>query len=307
MSKMNIYLLDNDAHRLDPSLQAALEEHGETYESLSLPADHEEILTLFADHPGGAVFLPGVWEDLFSVKVVGELAHLTTAFEPVIVGPAPSNGELAAAFNEGLSAYVEAPLQPGRLKQTMKRVAERYKRHEEIALLRHRIAHTGEGVPHRHLDPESVARDHYLGQAFLDIKSQKGPMAGGNALILLVSSSQQQQRQLRALLEGMGFTVKEVGTMADAVGRCSAEPFTVVISDGVLPDGDAEGLAATLHQKLHAQVPRFIVWSSSPEKALELVRPEKHIDDIILKPGPSIGLESVLPTIISAVYQSLPR
>jgi hypothetical protein len=46
------------------------------------------------------------------------------------------------------------------------------------------------------------------------------------------------------------------------------------------------------------------VWSSSPDKAGDFLNPENHIDDVILKPGPAWGLESVVPSLVAAVMAS---
>ncbi len=51
-------------------------------------------------------------------------------------------------------------------------------------------------------------------------------------------------------------------------------------------------------------MPHIIVWSSSPDKAADLLEPDNHIDELLLKPGPEAGTESILPSIISVIYRS---
>lgn len=300
---MKLYLLENEAHPLDESLKKELASAGHTAEAIALPEDHEQLQALLEDHASGAVFLPAAWDDLFCVKTIDEVDSHARPFETVLVGPPPPLSRLIVAFNHGLTAFLETPVDPETLRLTLKRVEGRWKRSVETAELAATVELYRTGGSAHALSNENLMRDQLLGHALAQFASQEGPFFEGSVTILLASTSPSQQKQLASLLTRFGAQVTTVGTMNEAFEQLKDKAFTVVISDGVLPDGDALAFAARLRQEAKQSIPHFMVWSSSREKVPELLRPESLVNDVILKPGPDLGIESCLPAIVSAVYR----
>lgn len=300
---MKIYLLQNDDHPLDKGLTAALEALSMEFKILTLPSDHGDITHVMSDLQGGVVMLPGIWTDLFCVKVIEETALLSTPFETVIVAPEPDLSNLVVAFNEGLSGYLKLPVTEERLRQVISRARARFeKRLLQIEAERRFSDLAAQSIPFNRSKAMTV-RNQYLGRAFIDFAKRRGPVFEGTIEILLVSSSPVQQKQLGELLKASGLSTTTSGNIEEAIQGLDEKDYRVVIADGVLPDGDATVLAGRV-RKIAKKMPYMIVWSSSPEKAATLLRPENHIDEVLLKPGPDIGIESVLPSLIAAIYQA---
>lgn len=300
---MKIYLLQNDDHPLDKGLTAALESLSMEFKILTLPADHGDITHVMSDLQGGVVMLPGIWTDLFCVKVIEETALLSTPFETVIVAPEPDLSNLVVAFNEGLSGYLKLPVTEERLRQVISRARARFeKRLLQIEAERRFSDLAAQSIPFNRSKAMTV-RNQYLGKAFIDFAKRRGPVFEGTIEVLLVSSSSVQQKQLEELLKASGLSTTTSGNIEEAIQGLEEKDYRVVIADGVLPDGDATVLAGRV-RKIAKKMPYMIVWSSSPEKAATLLRPENHIDEVLLKPGPDIGIESVLPSLIAAIYQA---
>lgn len=148
----------------------------------------------------------------------------------------------------------------------------------------------------------AVVRNHYLGKAFIDIMKNTGPLFDSEVEVLLVSSSPVQQKQLEMLLKTIRISTFKTGNIEEAIEVTGRKEFPVVISDGILPDGDATSLADRL-RKISKSMPHIIVWSSSPEKAAIFLEPENRIDEVLLKPDPETGIESILPSIIAVIYR----
>jgi len=303
MMPMQTYLLQDDSYPLDAQLAPMLAKAGEAPETLALPHDHEGIIQLFQDKPAGAVFLPTMWEDLFCVKIINEFEALSAPFACVIVGPAPEPFQLIAAFNNGLSGYLQTPLDPDLLQRTLARVHTTIKKREEQAALARYLKEYEAGHLTTNVYQHLTRREHALGSAFLHLARHEGPLAGGATRALIVSSSVSQQRALATALRTLHFAVDTASTMAEGLQMIPAKDYNLVISDGTLPDADATDFSKQLQKLGLAKLPRFVVWSSSPEKTPALLKPENHIDDVILKRDPKRGVESCIPTLITAIYQ----
>jgi len=300
---MKTYLMQNDDFPLDVSLFDTLDAMSIEYQTLALPADHHDLGTLFNGLEGGLVFLPAVWKDLFSVKIVQEASLLPVPFETIITDVAPDVSNLIVAFNEGLSAYLETPVNQEQLQLIILRTRSRFeKKISQISTAR-RLFDMASPAASFDRSRAMLIRNRYLGKAFVDIANKTGPLFESKLEILLVSSSSAQQKQLSLLLKTLGIETTKTGDINEAVKTAQGKEFAVVISDSILPDGDAAKLADRL-RKTSKSMPHIIVWSSSPEKAATLLKPESHIDEVIVKPAPEAGIESILPSIIAVIYRS---
>ena len=300
---MKTYLLQNDDNVLDESLFNVLNSMSIEFETLTLSSNHQEINPLFNKLEGGIVFLPAMWKDLFCVKVVQEISLIPTSFETIIVDTAPEISDLIVAFNEGLSAYLETPITEEKFQLTISRVRSRFE--DKIAQLSTTRRLSGLSAQSISLNTSQavIARNQYLGRAFIDMVKQTGPLFENKIEVLLVSSSSVQQKQMESVLKAIGISTIKAGSIEEAVQIAEKNEFPVVISDNFLPDGDAIELANRI-RKISKQMPHIIVWSSSPDKAATLLKPENHIDEVLLKPGPEVGIETILPSIIAVIYRA---
>lgn len=305
---MNIYLLENEDHPLPAGLDALLEKQGALFERVALPANHEDLIQVFGAKPGGLVVLPSWWEDLTVIKCVEELTNLGAPFTTLIAGVLPPVAVLALAFNEGLTAVLEVPdgAAPDvqRMRKVLARARVRHTQKAKASRTERQAAGPGREPAERGRRFELRVRDHYLGQAFLECAKRGGPLFDSTVKVLLVSSSESQQRQMEKVLSSVGVAIDEARSMKDALAAAETHEYVVIVLDNVLPDGDAINFAAELRKRPLDRMPRLVVWSASPERIPELLRPDTGIDDAILKPDPNAGMESVLPTIIAAVYQA---
>ena len=299
---MKTYLMQNDDFPLAVSLFDTLDAMAIEYQILALPADHHDLGTLFNGLEGGLVFLPAIWKDLFSVKLVQEISLLPVPFEPIITDVTPDVSNLIVAFNEGLSAYLQTPVDQEQLQLIILRAKSRFeKKISQISTAR-RYFDMNSPAASINLSGAMLIRNRYLGKAFVDLANKTGPLFESKVEILLVSSSPVQQKQLSLLLKTLGIETTKTGDINEAVKTVQGKEFKVVISDSILPDGDAIQLADRL-SKTSKSMPHIIVWSSSPEKAATLLKPESHIDEVIVKPALEAGLESILPSIIAIIYR----
>lgn len=302
---MYAYLLENQTNTFDKSLKQQLEGEGLNLEEIELPEQHDGIHELFHAKEPGTIFIPAIWEDLFCVKVVNEIQMMSIPFETVIVGTAPESKHLIVAFNDGLGAYLQTPIDEVKCKTVVRRMKERLRNQfHQITIEKRLEEYEGGGTASHLFSSQVVERDHYLAHAFMDILKQKGPLAEEIVNVLVVTTSTVQQKRLEQFLKQIGITVKNAGNLVQGLKLAQAEEFSVIITDNVLPDGDAVSFVNQLRKLLTNAMPRFIVWTSSPEKSGELLKPENHIDDVILKPGPGAGIEAILPTLIAGIYQS---
>jgi DNA-binding NtrC family response regulator len=300
---MKTYLIQNDDYPLDASLMDALNSMSIGFKALLLPTNHNDIAPLLNDLEGGMVIFPAVWEDLFCVKIIREISPMPTPFEMVMIDEKPDISNLIVAFNEGLSAYLETPVTEEKLQLTISRIRPRFE--DKIAQLSTAQRLSGlasQSIPFNQSQAISI-RNQYLGKAFIDIVKKTGPLFEGEVNVLLVSSSPVQQKQLEILLKTIRISVTKTGNIEEAIQMVSGKEFAIVISDGFLPDGDAIMLANRL-RKTSKSMPHIIVWSSSPEKTSTFLKPENHIDEVLSKPGPETGIESILPSIIAVIYRT---
>ncbi len=304
-SAMNAYILSNKSHPLDPSLEKGLGELGVHFEKIALPKSHGKVVGLFEKKQPGAAFIPAAWEDLYCVKVVQEIIGIETPIEPVIVGAAPNVANIIVAFNEGLSAYLEVPFNKDKLKLILARVRKRLDSRLENIAAAGKLEKCMDGAVPYIFSPQSVERDQMLAAAFMNIINRDYPIIAGEVNVMLVTSSTAQQHRLKSFLKKVGLKVTTTGSMKEAVDVMGGDNFNLVISDSMLPDGDAITLVAKLRKTVKSHFPRIIVWSSSPDKAAELLKPETHIDDVIIKPGPGASIEHILPALISNIYQTI--
>ncbi len=299
---MDIYLLENKNYLLDASLIKALESLSYIFDSVDFPENHEDLIPHFNKTQGGLIFLPPLWTDLTVVKVIQELGFLELPFATIIVGPIPKIQDVIVAFNEGLTAFLETPVETTTLRQMLGRATSCFeKQREQIDIKNNFVSLSVLSIPHNR-SKAMMLRNQWLGKAFVDMAKRKGPFLDGSIDVLLVSSSTVQQNMLEKALKSIGISVVKVGKLHDAIQKASHKAFQVVISDNVLPDGDAVMLTGHL-QKISSKMPHVIVWSSSPAKAADLLKPENHIDEVIAKPDPESGIESILPSVISMIYQ----
>lgn len=301
---MNAYFVISGEHRPDASLVPPLEAADITIEEVEIGQDAETVIALFKDRDPGFVFLPPVWDDLLCVKVINNIETLRTPFETIIADRQPKIPNLVAAYNAGLSAFVELPLKADLFQQAIARCRARLEKKLSILVAGNRLrAYEREAVPNI-FSSQILERDQLLSQAFMDLIQRKGPLLGGNVRLLLVLSSDAQQQRFGTFLKSIGIQVVTAHDMKEAVLAVESDgPFALVISDNILPDGDASGLVNALRKSLKDKMPRYIVMTGSPDKASDLLRPESHIDDVILKPGPGHGIEMILPAVISGIYQ----
>ena len=301
---MNSYLLHNDSHQLDVTLERELGKNKLYVEHVKLPADHEEVITLFGKRDTGIIFIPPVWEDLFCVKVINEIETLKVPFEIVLVGQPPSMPNLIVAFNNGLGAYLEIPVDADKLRQAILRSTAKLRKRVEHMQLELRLAEYGSGLALQYSIGRVTERDQVIARALLDFMRQTGPIQSGEVQILLVNSSTAQERKLEGFLKEVGIGVTSAGSVEEAIKLAESGGFRLIISDGLLPDGDAIELVNRLRKVLKENMPRFLVWSSSPGRISSLLDPANHIDDILVKPDPATGIESVLPSIVAGIYQT---
>jgi len=301
MIKMKTYLMQNDDYPLDVSLFNTLDTLAIGFQSLALPADHNDVGRLLNDLEGGTVFMPAVWKDLFGVKIVQEFSDAETPFETVMVDATPEVSDLIIAFNEGLSAYLETPVTKEKLRIAISRTRSRFEKKISQWLNVRRLSDLASRSNLFNGSQTVSIRNQYLGKAFIDMANKTGPLFDGEVAVLLVSSSSARQNQLGMQLKAIGISAVKTGNVEETIEAADKKEFTVVISDSILPDGDAILLANRL-RKTSKRMPPVIVWSSSPEKTADLLKPEHHIDEVIIKAGPETGIESVLPSIIAVIY-----
>jgi DNA-binding response OmpR family regulator len=298
------YLLADKKAKLDRDLEGKLKILEFELEKVDLPEDHEEVYEFFQEKEGGLIFIPAVWQDLFCVKVVQEIVRLRGSFEAIIVGSNPKMTDLIVAFNNGLSAYLTTPIDTQELKQVITRASSKLNEKSDKDLLAIRLAQYESSGKVQSLFSQTNERDLFLAKAFVDLFKQKGPIIFGETHVLLVGSSGAQKKKLETFLKQIGMHIDTAVDIKSGVDITLKGKYQLIISDNVLPDGSAIEMITELRAKVKGELPRFIVWSSSPEKYAELINPETHIDDVIIKPGPGTGIEMVLPSVIAAIYSS---
>jgi CheY-like chemotaxis protein len=303
--KTKAYFVICDQLSDDRELRQLLLKRDFVVEDIAIGSDHGAIAGILKDNEPGFIFIPPAWEDMFCVKVLNEIDLLGFPFETVIFGPKPEMAKLILAFNSGLSGFVELPVNTSSFTQVINRLKFRFVGKLEADRQNRRLTEFERGGTPAAFSSQMLERDHFLARAFMDLAARSGPIFSDNVSVLLVSSSLVQQQTFEAFLKKLGITVFLAGSVAEA-GRIlgKGNGCRMVISDSVLPDGDVGSLVENVRKTFTSKLPRFVVITSSPDKASELLSPDMHIDDVILKPGPDAGLESILPTIIAGIYQT---
>jgi CheY-like chemotaxis protein len=294
------FILENERYPLDAAVRSEAANLNGAPETLPWPEDYNSLGPALRERAGGVVLMPAVWEDLLLVKVLDQFPGEGPTYVPVAVGEAPASTHLASAFNAGLTGFVETPAEPAKIKQVLKRAAERWRSMEDRRV---QPASAEERLPAAR--PLPHVQNQLLGRALVDLRKGRGPFAEGAATALLVTSSAPQSDPLRHALTDLGVNVSAAGGVTEAIQAVAEHDPSIVISDSVLPDGDAIGLARRMHDELTTRMPYLIVWSSSPEKTAELLAPRTYINDVILKPPPEAGIHSTLPSIVAGVYRAL--
>ena len=255
---MKTYLIQNDDYPLHVSLLDTLEAMEMKFQALTLPADHHDLSALFNGLEGGLIFLPAVWKDLLCVKFVQEIFLLSMPFETIITGVTPDVSKLVVAFNEGLSAYLETPVKEEPLQIIISRTRSRFEEKiSKISTARRLFEMT---TPAASFDRSRamLVRNRCLGKAFVDLANKTGPLFESKVEVLLVSSSSVQQKQLDQLLKALGIATTATGNIKEAIDSAQRKEFAVVISDSILPDGDAIKLA-----DVHSFVTKFVSYVKS--------------------------------------------
>ncbi|MFQ5432296.1 MAG: response regulator [Nitrospinota bacterium] len=301
---MHTYVLISENYPPDAGLLGGLKKRHLHTEKIDMPEDHEKMINLFSKRDAGIVFIPPVWEDLFCVKLIDEIQTLKVPYEVIIVGGKPSIPNLIVAFNNGLSSYIETPIDDDKLGHAVSRAASKLRKKAEEQRIKVRLSEFESGFAPNYHSPLQAERDQILARAFLDFMHQRGPIHNGEVHILVVSSSEAQEHKLENFLNNLGIKIQTASDIASAVQLATSNNYTLIISDGVLPDGDATELINKLRKTLKEQIPRFLVWSSSPDRVPALLNPDNHIDDVLIKPGPGAGIEAVLPSIVNGIYQT---
>lgn len=290
--------MDSPIHPLDSTLKGMLENLGAPVQYMLLPDnEHEEVRTLLAEREPGAVFLPAIWEDLYGIKIIQEIKTLPVLFEAAMCGTSPEPSLLVAAFNEGLGAFLPIPANTSLVTRTVKRMINRLT--ERVAAAKHLAALESATADAVH---PGFLRDQILARALLDAREQRGPMVAGEARALLALTSPAQTKRLESFLSNSGFSTDHVGTVAEAIKSVQKQKYAAVVADGVLPDGTAIDLSAAMRKALKSDIPRLIVWTSSPSRTREFLKTESHIDDVVLKPSEDAGMESILLSMVIGLY-----
>ncbi len=298
---MNYYILKNSKHTPDVSLLNTLTELSINYKLIEIPENHTEIQQTLSQKNNGIIILPEIIVDLYSVKIIQEILLLDTDFEVIMTGRGENLSMIITAFNAGLNSYIEMPYHVENLKHILKRAARSLNNkisqkqainfHSEIQL-----SSSKEDIR------ASTINNQILGQAFIDFAKKTGPIATNKVTTILLSSSPAQQNQLAKILKAIGLHVIQTENIEETLEISQNTDSLLIISDSILPDGDIYLLTTNL-QKQCQEMPKIIVWSSSPAKAKELMQPKNRIDLVLNKPTPQVGVESILPAIVSVIYQ----
>lgn len=300
---MRLYLMESQDASSDSAFKGILEAQNLPLSILPFPHNgHESVRSSLAAQESGIVFIPAQWQDLLCVKIIQEIIALPVLFETVIFGPAPNPSNLALAFNERAGAFLETPATSRSIKLTINRLlaglADRAAAAHHLADLERRAAACAPTAQ------AMALRDQLLTRALLDLRAQRGPLIDGSARVLLVITSQVQEKRLATFLRNSGLEVERAVGIAGALAMVQSRNYAAVIADGMLQDGSAMDLFTRLRKTIKTGIPRFIVWTSSPERVVDFYRPESYIDDVIFKPSTDSGMESILLAVVAGLYQT---
>ncbi len=292
---MKIYLLENKTHSLPKELKDKF--IPESYEiiSLKLPSDHEEIHQLFEEQSRGAIFLPAIWEDLLSVKIVQEIKSLKEFFTIALVGKEGDLDSVICAFNNGLTGFLTAPVEETAFKQVFSRMKYLDEIHAQKLLKKASSNLTSTFT--------ITEKENYLSKAFLDFLSEKGPFVSEQTSVLIVTSSPAQSNLLKELLQQLHITVHTVGSIDKAIETLKSNSVDLIISDATLKDGSAKDMGKAIHTEINQAIPPYLVWTSSYDTQAIPLEKDSHIDEVLPKPSSKSSLTSLLPSIVMWIYK----
>ena len=232
---MIAYFITSGEYRPDPSLAAPLEADEIPLEEVEIGRDAETVIALFKERDPGIVFIPPVWDDLFCVKVINNIETLRTPFETVIADKKPLIPNMVAAYNAGLSAFVELPVNADLFRQAIIRCRSRLEKKMALLIAGNRLrAYERDAAPNV-FSPQILERDRLLSQAFMDLIQRKGPLLENNVRLLLVSSSEAQRQRFGTFLRSIGLQIATVNDMQGALRAVENDgPFAIVIADNIL-------------------------------------------------------------------------
>ena len=102
--------------------------------------------------------------------------------------------------------------------------------------------------------------------------------------VLLVEPDPQDLESLRKSFEGLGFDLRDAGSIEDALKLVEEEPPSLILSELILPDGSGFSLCRRLRgQTLSAALPIVLIsrWCSEGDRILAF---ESGADDFVPKP-----------------------
>jgi CheY-like chemotaxis protein/HPt (histidine-containing phosphotransfer) domain-containing protein len=117
--------------------------------------------------------------------------------------------------------------------------------------------------------------------------TRSGAPSGGRRRILVADDSESYRRIARSQLTARGLDVVAVATGAEALDRLAAEPFDLLLVDGMMPRLDGPATAREIRRReAAAGSPRIpivaITASGQPEDRHRML--EAGIDDLVVKP-----------------------
>jgi len=86
--------------------------------------------------------------------------------------------------------------------------------------------------------------------------------------ILFVEDNANTARAAKVMLELHGHAVDTAGSVADALAHLAAEPYDVLVSDILLPDGTGYDIISRAPKKLHSVALTGFITDSDREEAL---------------------------------------
>ena len=303
---MKLFLLENNNNSICETVIQSLNKLNIPFEKLKLPEKHTDLIDIFKEKQGGVVFIPSIWDDLFSVKIIQELLFLNKPYEFVMVGDIPTPKDLVVAFNEGLTCFLETPSDEIKLDLIINRAKRKLNEKNEIFQLRDELDKLNEKSIPFERSRAMIERNSLLGKGFIEIYNKTGIFSEDNTNVLVVSPSTVQTKKISDIIKKIGINVTGADSIETAIKEVLSKKFAVIISDSVLHDGNVLDLSNGI-KKITTKMPHIIVWSSSPEKATKFLKPENNIDEFIKKPSPNENCEYILTSVIENIYKFSPE
>jgi DNA-binding NtrC family response regulator len=303
---MNVFVMQNQRNRVDESVLDIVTEVADVFLSMDLPENHNDIQMMLGTHPGGIVVMPAIWEDLLVVKLVQQIMLLDKPYKTIAVGTCNDIASLATAFNEGLSAFITIPAETGVIVNSIKRVVSQQNlRVNELRLMKKNSSVNSYSAHEVFSEKKNYSfREKLVGKLLIQLAEGLNPFKANATSLMNITTSVARQNQFSRLFDTMGFQTTPAATIREALELAGKKEFSVVVSDAVLTDGKISELTSGL-KNVCRRMPYIIVLSSSPEKADELLTPENCIDEVVMKPVPDSGIESVLPTVSAYAFRHI--